>query len=61
MTGTCFVPFESDHGFLLPPNRREWLPEGHLAYLVPDVVKQFDLQQFYRDYDGSEGDDPLRR
>lgn len=58
MSGTRFVPFEPDQGFLLPPNPREWLPESHLAYFVLDVVKQFDLRQFYKDYDGSEGGRP---
>jgi transposase len=27
---------------------RDWLPAGHLAWLVLDVVDQLDLQPFYR-------------
>jgi len=28
---------------MLPPSPEEWLPEGHLAYFVLDVVEQLDL------------------
>jgi hypothetical protein len=36
-----------DQGFLLPPDVREWLPEGELAWTVKDVVESFDLSAFY--------------
>ncbi len=26
-----FIPYEQNHSFLLPPDLREWLPEGFLA------------------------------
>jgi transposase len=29
--------------YLLPPSPREWLPEGHLAYFILDVVRELDL------------------
>ena len=32
-----------EQDFLLPPSLREWLPEGHLAYYVSDVLDQLDL------------------
>jgi hypothetical protein len=32
----------------LPPDLRNWLPEGHLAWFVLDVVDQLDLAAFYR-------------
>ena len=32
-----------DQDFLLPPSLSQWLPEGHLAYFVGDVVDQLDL------------------
>ena len=38
-----FRPYASDQGFLLPPDLRDWLPDGHLAYFVSDVVDGFDL------------------
>jgi hypothetical protein len=33
-----------DQPFLLPPDLRDWLPEGHLAWFILDVVDQLDLQ-----------------
>ena len=38
-----FRPYEPDQDFLLPASMREWLPSGHLAYFVSDVVEQLDL------------------
>ncbi len=32
-----------DQSFLLPPSPRDWLPEGHLAYFILDIVGQLDL------------------
>lgn len=31
----------------MPPSVREWLPEGHLAFFVLDVVAELDLDGFY--------------
>lgn len=36
--------------FLLPPSVRDWLPEGHLAWFVGDVVDELDLSAFYGSY-----------
>ncbi|MEW6473506.1 MAG: transposase [Actinomycetota bacterium] len=41
---------DRDQAFLLPPDVREWLPEGHLAWAVLDAVAQFDLSGFYVRY-----------
>ena len=38
-----YRPYLPDQDFLLPPSPREWLPEGHLAYFVSDVVDELDL------------------
>jgi hypothetical protein len=38
-----FRPYEPDQPFLMPASMREWLPSGHLAYFVSDVVEQLDL------------------
>jgi len=32
----------------LPPDLRDWLPDGHLAWFILDVTDQLDLQPFYR-------------
>jgi transposase len=39
---------ERDQGFLLPPDMREWLPQGHLVWFVIDAVDQLDLTGFAR-------------
>ena len=38
-----YRPYVPEQDFLLPPSPREWLPEGHLAYFVSDLVDQLDL------------------
>jgi transposase len=38
-----FRAYSMDQMLLLPPNMREWLPEGHLALFVSDVVDALDL------------------
>jgi transposase len=43
-----FLHGDRDQSFLLPPDLRDWLPDGHLAWFVLDVVDQLDLQPFYR-------------
>jgi transposase len=45
-----FVAVDREQGFLLPPDVREWLPEGHLAWLVLDAVAEMDLAVFYAAY-----------
>ena len=40
-----------EQDLLLPPSLREWLPEGHLAYYVSDVVDQLDLAAIHAVYE----------
>jgi transposase len=42
-----FLRGDRDQPFLLPPDVRDWLPQGHLAWFILDVVDQLDLQPFY--------------
>ena len=49
---TTFRPYHPDQGMLLPPNLRDWLPEGHLAHHVGDLVDGLDLTAFYAPYEG---------
>ena len=37
---------------LMPPDVRDWLPEGHLAWFVLDAVAGMDLGEFYGAYRG---------
>jgi transposase len=43
-----FLRGDRHQPFLLPPDLREWLPAGHLAWFILDVVDQLDLAPFYR-------------
>ncbi len=64
---TRFIPVDRDTDFLFPPSVQEWLPAGHLARFVVDVVNQLDLSRLesaYADlvseqclYDPAIGDD----
>ncbi|MFT7578927.1 MAG: hypothetical protein ACI9MR_000589, partial [Myxococcota bacterium] len=38
-----FRPYTLEQGLLLPPDLRDWLPEGHLALFLSDVVDALDL------------------
>jgi transposase len=38
-----YVPVDRDQQYLLPPDVREWLPAGHLAWFVLDVVARVDV------------------
>jgi len=47
-----FVPVDRDTAFLFPPSVQEWLPEGHLARFIVDVVNQLDLSGLESAYAG---------
>jgi transposase len=38
-----YLPYTLDQRLLLPPDMREWLPEGHLALFIADIVSELDL------------------
>ena len=58
METTRFRSYAPDQLLLLPPDLREWLPEGHVAYFVLDILDELDLSQIYASYDGSKGGRP---
>jgi transposase len=45
-----FVGCDRDQSFLLPPDVRDWLPEGHLAWFVLGAVAGMNLGEFYGAY-----------
>ena len=49
---TTFRPYQPDQGLLLPCDLRDWLPAGHLAHHVSDLVDGLDLTVFYVRYEG---------
>lgn len=40
-----YRPWFPKQSFLLPPSPLDWLPEGHLAYFILDVVDSLDLSE----------------
>jgi len=46
-----FRPVLRDQTLLLPANMNDWLPEGHLARFLLDVVEDLDLSAIYVYYD----------
>jgi len=38
-----YRPWYPDRVLLLPPDMRDWLPEGHLVYFLLDVAEQLDI------------------
>ena len=45
---TTFRPYQPDQGLLLPPDMWDWLPEGHLAHHVSDLVDGIGLDGVLR-------------
>ncbi len=45
-----FIECDREQSFLLPPDVREWLPEGHVAWFILDTVEALDLEPFYAVY-----------
>ena len=49
---THFRSYNPHQDLLLPPNLKEWLPEGHLSYFIDEVVDKLDIEAFYTPYQG---------
>lgn len=49
-----YRPYLPGQDFLLPPSPRDWLPEGHLAYFVDDLVDHLDLSAITSPYEREE-------
>jgi hypothetical protein len=45
-----FIECDREQAFLMPPDVRDWLAEGHLAWFVLDAVAAMDLAAFYAAY-----------
>jgi transposase len=52
--GKQFRDCDLNQAYLLPPSLQDWLPEGHLARFVAEVVEALDLSAIYAKY--AEGD-----
>ena len=53
-----FRPYTLNQQLLLPPDLREWLPEGHLALFVSDGVDALDLSAIFQVYEQGDGRGP---
>jgi hypothetical protein len=45
-----FMGCDRDQSFLMPPDIRDWLPEGRFAWFVLDAVAGMNLAAFYDAY-----------
>ena len=48
--GTRFRPYQPKQLLMLPPDLGEWVPEGHLAHQVSELVDGLKLGAFYKPY-----------
>jgi transposase len=46
-----YRPYLPEQELLLPPSLRDWLPEGHLAYFVSDLIDAMDLREIEAYYE----------
>ena len=53
--GKSFLPDAVNQSLLFPPSLHDWLPEGHLARFLVDVVAALDLSAIYASYDAGDG------
>ena len=53
--GQNFIADTVNQTLLFPPSLHDWLPEGHLARFLLDVVSALDLSAIYRSYEEKDG------
>jgi transposase len=49
-----YLAYAIDQQLLLPPDMRAWVPEGHLALFIVDVVAELDLTRIYAVHEGKD-------
>ena len=54
----AYLPYDPDQQLLLPQALQEWLPEGHLAYFISDVVDQLNLSEITDRYEQKRREGP---
>jgi transposase len=50
-----YLSYDPEQKLLLPPDLRDWLPEGHLALFISDVVDELDLRAIVESYESGDG------
>jgi hypothetical protein len=53
--GKKFQAYNLDQPLLLPPDRRQWSPERHLALFLFDEVNELDLNEIVEVYERKDG------
>jgi len=53
--GKSFLSDDVNQSLLFPPSLHDWLPEGHLARFLVDVVSVLDLSAIYASYEAGDG------
>jgi transposase len=56
--GKTFRPYQPGQRLLLPPSIEDWVPEGHLARFVGEVVEDLDLSKIESTYGEERGYPP---
>lgn len=51
----AFREYQPEQALLLPPSLEDWLPEGHLARFLSDLVGELDLGPIYASYEEKDG------
>src|SRR5664280_2113213 len=59
--GKTYRPYLPEQDLLLPPSLRDWLPEGHLAYFVSDLIDELNLSAIDSYYEQEERGYPTLR
>ncbi len=50
-----YLSYDPEQRLLMPPDLRDWLPEGHLALFISDVVDELDLKPIVEVYESGDG------
>ena len=50
-----FRDHQPEQMLMMPPSLEDWLPEGHLARFLSDVVTELDLSAIYQSYEEKDG------
>jgi transposase len=53
-----FKEYNQNEQYLFPPSLHDWLPEGHLAYFISEIVEEMDLSEIYKEYREELGQPP---
>lgn len=57
-THKTFRPYDPDQMLLMPPSLADWVPQGHLARMVGDLVETLDLSAIEEAYETPRGYPP---